>query len=423
MKRRRLRMAAWSLAPLVLVGSLVCLRALQFNGAFEPKPPAPQSTATTTDPFLKVPLPDPDSDVLFGADAAHISIVRYSFTKGFWAREEQISRSIGSGLQVDDRHYLFATFSGPFPAEIVAVDLESPRPWAAASVTQIGGTLYGTAFDATRHRYFVLASGRVHAFQVHGPNFKLVNTVNVNVNADAIVVDGAGRFLFTCPGQKATGCREFDIDAQTGAISPDEGREVQLSSLVHVLLSTSDGRFLLVPEVKPGIHRPPTYRLNPQGGPILVPGSALETPDVGYLRVYRLTADGTINPVPGSPFPIQHPSWSITLSPNGRFVYVGYQLFGAVRGEGLDAYSLDPKSGRLTLLPDAITPSHQGGETNPSRIIFGQSQERAFGTTRDEVIAYEADPKTGHLTQRARTFLWPGLGFVLSAPERTLQKQ
>jgi len=417
----RIKIAMWLIASLVFVAGLFGLRVLQLNGAFEPKPSAPQAAPGNADPYLKTPLPDPDSDVLFGVDNGGMSIVRYSPGKGFWAREEQVSNSIGSGLHVDDGHYIFSV-GGPFSNEIVSVDLQWARPWAAASVTPIQGVSHAAAFDAVRHRYFILTPGKVSVYQVHGPNFKQINTVGVNVNADVIAADGSGRFLFTCPGQGAASCREFDIDAQTGELSPEGGRELAFSSAVHRLFSTPDGRFLVVPDEKFGVHRPPEYKLNAQLKYSPVPGTGQEIPDVGFLRIYRLASGGGIAPVPGSPFRTQHVPWSVTLSPNGHFVYVGYQLTGAVVGQGLDAYSLNPKSGALKFLPDAITLTHGGAQENPQTLIFGQSQGRAFGDTRNaQLIAYDADPQTGHLTPRAKTFLWPHLAWVLSAPEHPAQ--
>jgi hypothetical protein len=270
-----------------------------------------------------------------------------------------------------------------------------------------------------RHRYFVLTEGKVLVFQVQGPNFKQISAASVNKNADWIIAEGGGKFLFTCPGLDAMNCSEFDVDSETGALSPEGGRQIKLGAIPHRLFAIPDGRLLLVPEGKEGIHTPSEYRYNAQGKLGSVPGTGKEIPDSGNFWVYHLKSDGSIVPVHPSPFHTEHLPLSITLSPNGRFIYSGYRIYGVSRGEGVDVYSLNPDSGELRLVPDAVPISHDGSE-NPQTIIFGQSQGRAYGNTRNaQVIAYDADPETGHLTPRARTFLWPRVRGILSVAERS----
>src|SRR5262245_15862327 len=151
--RKGLIIAACVFVPVVFLSGLVGWRTLQLQSRYETKPAPDPVLNESVDPYLKVPLPDPDSDVLFGVDDRNLSILRYSPAKGFWGAERGFFRSIGHRLQVDGGHYMFATSWGLFPTEIVAVDLQSSRPWAASSVTEILGTLNDTAFDATRHRY------------------------------------------------------------------------------------------------------------------------------------------------------------------------------------------------------------------------------------------------------------------------------
>jgi len=263
----------------------------------------------------------------------------------------------------------------------------------------------------------------VLGFQVQGPNFKQISTTSVNKNADWIIAEGGGHFVFTCPGLDAMSCSEFEVDSETGALSPDGGRQIKLGAIPLRLFATPDGRFLIVPEEKTGIHTPPEYRYDAQGKLSPVPGTGKEIPDSGNFWVYQLKSGGSIVPVDASPFHAEHLPFSITLSPNGRFIYAGYKIYGVSRGEGVDVYSVNPQSGGLRLVPDAV-PISQGGTENPQTIVFGQSQHRAYGDTRNaQVIAYDADPETGCLRLRARTFLWPHARWVLSVPEHAAPTQ
>jgi len=134
-----MKVVLWFTVLLLIVGALIGLRMLQLNGAFESKPVASNvAPPANADPYLMLPLPDPDSDVIFGSDNADTSIVRYSPREGFWAREQKVSPSIGL-FNLEDGHYLFSV-NGPFSDVIVAEDLEWSRPWAPASVTHCTGS-------------------------------------------------------------------------------------------------------------------------------------------------------------------------------------------------------------------------------------------------------------------------------------------
>jgi hypothetical protein len=66
-----LKIAASLLVPLIILASLVGC-----NGAFEGSRSASTTPVRNTDPYLQLPVPDPDSDVLFAGNNAEISLVR-----------------------------------------------------------------------------------------------------------------------------------------------------------------------------------------------------------------------------------------------------------------------------------------------------------------------------------------------------------
>src|SRR5215469_2717597 len=58
------------LAPVVVLSGLAGLRMMQHASSHESKPvPASGVVDETADPYLKIPIPDPNSDVLFGSNA------------------------------------------------------------------------------------------------------------------------------------------------------------------------------------------------------------------------------------------------------------------------------------------------------------------------------------------------------------------
>jgi len=62
---------------------------------------------------------------------------------------------------------------------------------------------------------------------------------------------------------------------------------------------------------------------------------------------FEAQSDGSLTPVPGSPFYAETGPDSIVVDPSGRYVYVGHEI-SATDGYNIDAFSIDGNTGSLT---------------------------------------------------------------------------
>lgn len=129
--------------------------------------------------------------------------------------------------------------------------------------------------------------------------------------------------------------------------------------------------------------------------------------DAGFVGFhgYTLDADGSLTPIPGSPFPAPNcrPA-AMTIPPNGKFLYVvndyGYMW----------AYSIDQNSGVLTALSG--TPWNTGVSGNAliadatSKYLYVEQDTGAYSSN---IVVYSINNTTGALTA-LQTIFAPGIG-------------
>lgn len=165
--------------------------------------------------------------------------------------------------------------------------------------------------------------------------------------------------------QTATGAIVQDffglgLPTSTPTFTPD-GKYLAVASgrdgVSMLIVSSAEHKITLAPgsPVSTGGSGGMALTLDPSGAFLLA--TNYWSADVSVLRVH---ADGSLAPVPGSPFPTETGGGPvpIAVSPSGRFVVVGNTLT-----KSLSIYSVDPATGALAQLPGsplklANTPVH-----------------------------------------------------------------
>jgi len=147
-------------------------------------------------------------------------------------------------------------------------------------------------------------------------------TVAVPTGPYAMVFSVRGDYAYvSCDG--ASTIAAYSVDLSTGALTPlSAGSYVAGGGRVQSLAISFDGDFL--------------YAANP---------------DANQIIALAILSDGSLSPIPGSPFTAQPGLSSIVLS-KGDYAYDSQQLF-AGGANGIEVYNRTPSSGALTYLPSA----------------------------------------------------------------------
>jgi 6-phosphogluconolactonase len=253
------------------------------------------------------------------------------------------------------------------------------------------------------------------------------------------VVDPSSRFLYVSSqgANSMTGTiLAYSINQSTGALTAIQGFQFPLTDAGGIVSPTKltidpSGKFLYAALYEPGI------------GPNLA------------VAVFSINhTDGTLTPVSGSPFAIgsvyTYGADAIVIGPSGQFLYIPYSYpVGVNLTQVVAAYSIDPTTGALTMVPGGPVPVDTPGEsvatidptgkflylasslicetatcvavstlaidaisgaltvtaTNSNvgagSLAFNPSGNIAFGVYLEAVTAYSADPTSGALTALA----------------------
>jgi len=127
---------------------------------------------------------------------------------------------------------------------------------------------------------------------------------------------------------------------------------------------------------------------------------------------YAVASNGSLSPVPGSPFSTGTLPVSITVDPSGRYLYIGHL------GSEIDAFSIDEPSGSLTPVPGApyVITSPSGcylctgvGVLDLKTDVNGTYLFAPVGGD-GTIVVYRIGPSDGSLSEV------PGSPFVLAEP-------
>ena len=228
-------------------------------------------------------------------------------------------------------------------------------------------------------------------------------------NANFIVVDGSGHFLFQPNGQVSGPGTSFDvysIDQNSGALKKTLAGS-NAPPVGAFSIASSDGRFLFNAGnglVEAFSIAPQTGRLTAVAGtPISASGSAgpmaitsdgkflyVANQTEGTVSVFAVSMMGSLAPVAGAPFPIDTLAQNLVLSPDGRFLYVAAfpGTISTVKG-----YAVNPSAGKFAPISGAVI-------DNASSVTLDLSGKFAYITQNlDGLTVYSIDSMTGGLTR------------------------
>ena len=253
----------------------------------------------------------------------------------------------------------------------------------AGSPFQIGvtGTADGAWTDPKNRFLFVgsESSGDVSVFTINQTTgvLTLVNGSPFNASgftsADVMAVDATGKFLYAGQGVPSAGVMGFSINQTTGALTPLPGAPFNLS--IAQVRTTPVGEFLIG-----------TAEIQDAGT------SATDT----HVYVYAINSStGIPSAVSGSPFTTTGAPYDVTISPNGKFVYLPEVASGTPAA--MEGFSLNQTTGALT----ALSGSPFASLPLTTMCLFDQSGGTMICTTSAGMSAFGASATTGALTHAA----------------------
>jgi 6-phosphogluconolactonase len=74
------------------------------------------------------------------------------------------------------------------------------------------------------------------------------------------------------------------------------------------------------------------------------------------VTAFSVASNGSLVPVPGSPFVTDGPNWGIAIDPSGKYLYASSQVSDKNQDGEINAFSIDQTTGALTPLPGSPFP-------------------------------------------------------------------
>lgn len=222
--------------------------------------------------------------------------------------------------------------------------------------------------------------GKVYGYAQHPTTGKLLNIVGSpfsiagHAGTYGVIISPNNKFLYAANVSTKT--------VSVYAINPENGKLTAVGSPVLSGGSAPNGLYF-----------------HPSGQFLLVTNQSSHN-----VSVLAVASDGTLNPVAGSPFSINHTTTiatssinGIVIDPAGQFVYVA-----AMQGTGgVVGFSMDQASGKLTLLPGSPFINTDGGISNTGDgiTIHPNGQWLYMGLVgQKRMAAYRVNQMTGELT-------------------------
>lgn len=220
------------------------------------------------------------------------------------------------------------------------------------------------------------------------------------VRDQMLAIDGTGHFLYQA---NATNFDTYTIDQNTGALTllPASGDAIPIGPESVV---TPDGRFLVNEGnnlVEMEAIDPSSGQLTPasaavglggSGGPLIIsPDSQfiyVANVNEGTVSVFNIGSGGVLTPVPGSPFTVDAQPAGLSLTPDGRFLYI---VFGSPDLGHVKAWAVNPAAG-------SFTPVAGVQINNATTINVDGSGKFAYVSQQRQLVTYRLDPNSGALT-------------------------
>jgi 6-phosphogluconolactonase len=134
-----------------------------------------------------------------------------------------------------------------------------------------------------------------------------------------------------------------------------------------------------------------TLAMHPSGKFLVCGNSTPGGSSPNDLSVFSVNSDGTLSPVPGSPFVASSPPYSTAFTPDGKFLFAGGNL-----GTTISVYRFNPITGALSEVSGS--PFDSGG-SDPLGYSVSSDGQRLFSAlfSTHQIGVYDIDPSTGAL--------------------------
>lgn len=253
------------------------------------------------------------------------------------------------------------------------------------------------------------AINRVTGALVRVPGSPIVFAAN---NVNQMAIDGTGQFLFEpngFAGPPGTGFNVYSIQttgaliltsatsntAPVGSFSVASANGSFLfnagNGLVEVFsISVSTGQLLVVfgtPTSTGGSAGPMAVTADSK---FLYVANQLQ----GTVNVFAVGSGGTLTPVGGSPFTIDTGAQFLTLTPDGRFLFVAASPSSGT--ETVKGYAVNPTAGTFTAIPGAVV-------NNVTSVTVDRSGSFVYISAVGNLFTFSVNPLTGALTLLSRT--------------------
>ncbi len=215
-----------------------------------------------------------------------------------------------------------------------------------------------------------------------------------------LAVDPAAKFLYASDlNPPATFIDTFSVTPATGAPVP-----------ASALLLDQICVFCPVPSA------PGTLALAPGGRTLYYASSTpfLGTGVVQGIGALRVSSDGSLSVVSGSPFPADLIPFTVVVHPSGKFAYtanVGPITGLAVSVLSISCYLVDPMTGALNPIAGSPFPVSTASNASFQSLVIHPSGKYLYlttGSAANGVLGWRVDPASGSLTPLSGSPFVPG---------------
>ena len=214
-----------------------------------------------------------------------------------------------------------------------------------------------------------------------------------------MAVDGTGHFLYQPDGP---GIDIYSIDQSTGLLTA-MGSSTAAAPVGDFSAASPDGRFffnegnnaLEVFAVNQGTGQltlaAPAVPTLGSGGPLTVSADSrfvyVSNMNEGTVSIFSIGPGGALTAVTGSPFRTDTAALGMSLSPDGKFLYM---IFGTPQQAHLQGFAVNPANGSFVPIP--------GASINNAFTVNVDGSGRFAYVSQGQLVTYAIDPSTGALT-------------------------
>lgn len=348
-----------------------------------PTPGAPNPTPSPS----PAPSPSPSPSPSLAASRFVYAIIDFEASGGYFGGS--INRATGQVTQVPGN-----PIANALGQNIVLQVLPDPKGRFVYSLNE-GASSFGNQFGQ-------IGIGSYQVNQSNGALTPIANGTVIfpSVRVGLMAIDGSGHFLY----QPDSGTMDtYSINQASGNLTLLPGQPASVP-VGNFSASSPDGRFIL----NEGNGMIESFAVNNStgqltltappvptggsGGPMIVSADSrfvyAANAGEGTVTVFSIGPAGILAPVLGSSFPVDTQAAGMSLSPDGRFLYIA---FGSPDAGHVKGWAANPAAG-------TFTPIAGLNIANANTVNVDGLGKFAF-ISQGMLVTYKIDPNTGALTQ------------------------